>query len=125
MLGICLPCISMLLCTFKQKPFFFILSCTYFSIPFFDALVFIFLFFIALLYYVFSLCGKHTFYALNMRGINFFLQFKKRGLITVSSYMKKNCILYFGNIYLSRNLLSMPVLCLCLYCQHPVSTQLL
>lgn len=54
-----------------------------------------------------------------------FLQIKKRGLITVSSYMKKPCILYFGIIYLSGNLLPMPVMCICFYCQHPVYTQLL
>lgn len=125
-LGTSLCCISILLCNMQSVTicFLIILSCTYFQF-FFRCTCFHLLFFITLLYHVFSLYGKHLFYALNMRGINYVFTNQKARVNYLSSYMKKPCILYFGIIYLSGNLLPMPVMCLCFYCQHPVYTQLL
>lgn len=108
--------------------FFIILSCTYFSIPFFDALVITFQFFIALLYYVFSLCGKHTFYALNMRGINFVFTNQKASLIIVSSYMIKTLHIIFWYYLLIRKFIinAIPVFLIILStsCVYPVAVSM-
>lgn len=96
-LGTSLCCISILLCNMQSVTicFLIILSCTYFQF-FFRCTCFHLLFFITLLYHVFSLYGKHLFYALNMRGINYvFTNQKARVNYCVILYEKTLHIIFW------------------------------